>query len=420
MLRHPAIRSLASVLLWACAGGPTGTGGTLADGGGASAAGGTASTGGTAGAGGTSGGAGGVVTGGLVGSGGAGGTGVGGLTSTGGTVASGGTTSTGGAVSAGGTTATGGDTSSGGSTAASPGPSCAGMAGTECNGESCCAAIAMPAGTFPMGWQTEDCTNYPGGCTSGCPSGLTCGASEQPEHSATVSAFALDKYEVTVGRFRKFVAAYPGSRPAAGAGANPSIGSTTSWQSGWDASLPADQATLIANVSCHSTYQTWTDAAGANETKAINCVSWYEAFAFCIWDGGWLPTEAEWEYAAAGGSDNRLYPWGSAAPDCTLANMSGCGAAVKVAGNAPSGAGRWGHLDLAGNVYEWAFDWYSSNFYTSSAVTNVVNLTATSSRVMRCGSFFDGPASSLRSASRYYGTPAGHYSDIGLRCARTP
>ena len=52
-------------------------------------------------------------------------------------------------------------------------------------------------------------------------------------------------------------------------------------------------------------YQTWT---ANNDNLPMNCITWFEAFAFCIWDGGRLPTELEWNYAAAGGSSQNVYP----------------------------------------------------------------------------------------------------------------
>src|SRR4029079_6159203 len=86
------------------------------------------------------------------------------------------------------------------------------------------------------------------------------------------------------------------------------------WQSAWDANLAAD---LKIAVKCSAMYQTWTDVPGGNENKPMNCINWYEAFAFCAWDGGRLPTEAEWNYVAAGGNAQRQYPWGSAMTERT-------------------------------------------------------------------------------------------------------
>jgi formylglycine-generating enzyme required for sulfatase activity len=284
--------------------------------------------------------------------------------------------------------------------------SCAG--GLTCNGESCCTSINVPGGTFPQG-RSEVV-----GASDYYPSGA---ADEVPEFSSTVSTFALDKYEVTVGRFRNFVNAYTGVAPAAGAGANPNIPGS-GWQSAWNTFLPATQAAFkdTAHLKCESARQTWTDNVGANENKAINCVDWYEAFAFCIWDGGRLATESEWEYAAAGGSDNRLFPWGSAAPDCAHENLHNCSDRVAVVGSTPIGNGKWGHADLAGNVCEWELDYFGT--YPASASTNYANISSGSNRVDRGGIFYyDAPG---RAADRDRGgnDPTLHYFGSGARCAR--
>jgi formylglycine-generating enzyme len=243
-----------------------------------------------------------------------------------------------------------------------------------------------------------------------------------PEHSATVASFYLDTFEVTVGRFRKFWSAFTGTPPSHDAAAHPLIPGS-GWQSGWNGNLASSQATLTVNLKCDPTRQTWTDAAGPNEMYPINCVSWYEAFAFCAWDGGRLATEAEWEYAAAGGEANRLFPWGSDDPSVNIARANDQYSAVSpliAVGSHPTGKGRWGHQDLAGSMWEWGLDWGAGTWYSGAGAvcSNCANLTASAQRVARGGSW-NFNSSRLRAAYRGYFTPTSRANDVGFRCART-
>jgi sulfatase modifying factor 1 len=181
---------------------------------------------------------------------------------------------------------------------------------------------------------------------------------------AQVDTFKLDRYETTVGRFRAFVAGYPLNKPQPGDGVNPTLGPESGWNASWDKNLPADQSELLEKIQCDQFFETWTPTAGKQDGEPMNCMTWYLAFAFCAWDGGWLPTQAEWSYAATGGDLQRIYPWGSAAPDAQHA-IFGCQTDMTVCplprvGSAPAGAGNWGQMDLAGSLSEWTFDYFGT------------------------------------------------------------
>jgi formylglycine-generating enzyme len=295
---------------------------------------------------------------------------------------------------------------------------CSGLAatcGSTASDDCCSIATTIPGGTFYRSYDVAADGMYP-----------------STSYPATVSAFVLDKYEVTVGRFRQFVDASQGTQakpPMSGAGAHAKIAGS-GWDSSWNGSLVANQAALVASVKCDATYQTWTDTAGANEALPINCITWYEAMAFCIWDGGYLPTEAEWNYAAAGGNEQRAYPWSSPASstaiDCSYANYdvnvpSGtycvngtAGGVNRVGSESPKGDGKWGQADLSGNVWEWTFDWYQSPYV--NPCNDCTNLTPTSNRVFHGGSFGDGSIV-LREANRSPAPPTHRGGYDGARCA---
>jgi len=154
----------------------------------------------------------------------------------------------------------------------------------------------------------------------------------------------------------------------------------------------------------------------------MSCASWYEAFAFCIWDGGRLPTEAEWEFAAAGGDENRLYPWGDDTTEPLPMNYSGnVSSAFINVGSFPDGNGRWDHADLSGSRWEWALDGWAEDWHTitQAGCSDCANLIDTSLRVRR-GGYWYYDAWYARAAQRSAQDPLHRGSGQGWRCARSP
>jgi formylglycine-generating enzyme required for sulfatase activity len=301
--------------------------------------------------------------------------------------------------------------------------SCTGASGadTKCGGipgnetaegtSNCCQTIAVPGGTFNR--------------------------FNDKQYPATVSPYLLDAYEVTGGRFRAWVEStngnLRGNAPKAGAGAHPKV-ANSGWRAEWNAILPTSRAEVDAmlgpekcqeggNIDDYGTLTWWTstleskikqansgkpDILAANtksalDSKPVNCVPWHVLMAFCIWDGGRLPTDAEFSFAAQAGSEQREFPWGTLPAkdlvhvdnrnDLSLVPLLAAGqkymsaslydptlgpnkfpanyvhtwggpfrttrdnaSHVPPAGRRALGNGKWGHADLAGSMYEWTMD----------------------------------------------------------------
>jgi len=281
--------------------------------------------------------------------------------------------------------------------------SCASLPATcgSAGNDSCCRSLRVPGGTF---MRTYDGVDFLDGSAP-----------------ATVSDFYLDKYEITVARLRAFVDAGLGTRsspPAEGAGAHPRIRGS-GWSSAWNGKLAPTTAALKAALKCHEAYQSWTDAPGPNERKPVNCVDWFTAFAFCAWDGGRLATEAEWNYAAAGGDEQRYYPWSSPANSTRIDDTYAvyCGGTCRlqdVGSRSPKGDGRWGQSDLGGNVWEWTLDWSRDTYPLPCLDCAAMN--GGIYRNFRSGSN-DDIAATLRSSVRHVYYPEYH-GVVGSRCVR--
>ncbi|MCX5722632.1 MAG: SUMF1/EgtB/PvdO family nonheme iron enzyme [Nitrospirae bacterium] len=219
--------------------------------------------------------------------------------------------------------------------------------------------MLVPAGEFTMGSDKGD-------------------DDEQPVHRVFLDSFYMDKFEVTNGRFAKFVEAIQSEPP-------------------WGF---ADKETPVVR-----------------SDRPVRWVNWMEAFGYCLWAGKRLPTEAEWEKAARG-TDGRVYPWGNDQPTAAHAVFGLKEGADMVApiGNRDKGKSPYGVHDLAGNLYEWVTDWYDEQFYTKNPAINPRGPVEGTAKVQRGGSYINN-SYRLRSSFRTKGDPTEHDPNVGFRCA---
>jgi formylglycine-generating enzyme required for sulfatase activity len=173
-----------------------------------------------------------------------------------------------------------------------------------------------------------------------------------------------------------------------------------------------------------------SDLEGRMDHPVVH-VSWNDALAYCDWSGKRLPTEAEWEYAARGGLEGRVFPWGDELePDGQhLMNVwqgsfpnqnseaDGFYATCPVDAFPPNG---YGLHNTTGNVWEWCSDWFSTGFHTRDRRTDPQGPRRGTNRSMRGGSYLchESYCRRYRVAARSSMEPESSTGNTGFRCVR--
>lgn len=206
---------------------------------------------------------------------------------------------------------------------------------------------------------------------------------DSPEHKVVLNDFYIDKYEVSNQRYGAFMDATGHAAPAY-----------------------------------------WDNRTLNKAMQPVVGVNWFDATAFCGWEGKRLPTEAEWEKAAKGPNESH-YPWGHEYAE----DKSNCCQNVKETSPVdayPEGASGYGVMNMGGNVYEWVEDWYDPKYYNVSVVLNPKGPVKGykwgamgEMKVLRGGSWF-APSSSQHTSHRFWNKPENNSYGIGLgfRCAK--
>src|SRR4030042_6440937 len=220
--------------------------------------------------------------------------------------------------------------------------------------------VLIPAGEFTMGKNTPNPTDW------------------QPEHKVSIDAFYMDKCEVTNEQYYEFCRM---------------------------TGNPLPEFWGYSQFKCSLEYP----------DHPVVGVSFNDAIKYAQWAGKRLPTEAEWEYAARGGSSDYNFPWGNQI-DSTLVNYGKkYKTTLRVGSFKPND---FGLFDIGGNVWEWTMDNYEADFYTNSPSQNPKGPNSGRFKVIRGGSWHSG-AMCIQTFYRN-GLPASWVDfAVGFRCIKS-
>ena len=236
---------------------------------------------------------------------------------------------------------------------------------------------------------------------------------ERPVHRTCISAFAMSKYNVTVGQFRIFV-------------------DTTSYRT--EAEKAGGCFVFNGRDWKRQAGNSWkTPGYKQNDQHPVTCVNWNDAQAYTKWLNTIglrryrIPTEAEWEYAArSGGQNERFAGFSDVSQLYKYANFcdSNCEMSWKTAGQndgykGTSPVGNFkpnalGLYDMTGNLWQWVGDWYGEKYYNKSPKDNPTGPLSGTDRVVRGGSWLNTPTD-VRAADRNNCPPDYSAFDLGIR-----
>ncbi len=263
--------------------------------------------------------------------------------------------------------------------------------------------VTIPAGTFAMG------DSYDEG-----------NIEERPVHTVSLSGYTIGKYELTQAEWAVYM---DPPTYSTGAGATHPVYSVSFFDIIKYCNLRSiDEGLTPCYIIAASTVPSdWPQVP--NYSSDASFATWNAVE--CDWtaNGYRMPTEAEWEYAARGGSsstDDYRYSGGQTAATVAWINDNAPNECQSVGGLAPNQLGLY---DMSGNLYEFCWDWFAENYYTEcdgvGTVSDPTGPATTDLRIVRGGSWGGIPAN-CRVAGRFRNEPAGRFSHTGVRLVRVP